>query len=138
MARIFHRKDRLSAISEINIMPLLDLAFALLIIFMITAPLLEQSIELNLPFEEQKTQTPVEKKQFLTISINNEGDYYWGDREVDALMLGELLEDASAQTDKPVINIRADQQLSYQQVITVIDMVKQNNLTEISLDTQVK
>ena len=138
MARTFHRRDRLSAISEINIMPLLDLAFALLIIFMITAPLLEQSIDLNLPFEDQKSQASVEKKRFLTISINKEGDYFWDDRQVDETQLAEMLEDVSAQTDKPVISIRADRQIPYQKVITVIDLVKQNNLTEISLDTQIK
>ncbi|MEC7609969.1 MAG: biopolymer transporter ExbD, partial [Verrucomicrobiota bacterium] len=46
MARNFHRKDRLSALTEINVTPLIDLAFALLIIFMITTPLLEQTIAL--------------------------------------------------------------------------------------------
>ena len=138
MARTFHRRDRLSAISEINIMPLLDLAFALLIIFMITAPLLEQSIDLNLPFEDQKLQSSTEKNRFLTISINNEGLYFWDDREVDKAKLTELLEDISAQLDKPVISIRADREIPYQKVITVIDLVKQNNLTKISLDTQIK
>ena len=138
MARTFHRRDRLSAISEINIMPLLDLAFALLIIFMITAPLLEQSIDLNLPFEDQKLQSSTEKKRFLTISINNEGLYFWDDREVDKAKLTELLEDISAQLDKPVISIRADREIPYQKVITVIDLVKQNNLTKSSLDTQIK
>ena len=138
MARTFHRRERLSAISEINIMPLLDLAFALLIIFMITAPLLEQSIDLNLPFEDQKLQSSTEKKRFLTISINNEGLYFWDDREVDKAKLTELLEDISAQLDKPVISIRADREIPYQKVITVIDLVKQNNLTKISLDTQIK
>ncbi|MEC8330086.1 MAG: biopolymer transporter ExbD, partial [Verrucomicrobiota bacterium] len=44
MARNFHRKDRLSALTEMNVTPLIDLAFALLIIFMITTPLLEQTI----------------------------------------------------------------------------------------------
>ena len=138
MARTFHRRDRLSAISEINIMPLLDLAFALLIIFMITAPLLEQSIDLNLPFEDQKAQSSVEKKRFLTISINDEGLYFWDNREVDEAKLAELLEDMAAQPDRPVISIRGDRQIPYQKVITVIDLVKQNNLTEISLDTQIK
>lgn len=138
MARTFHRRDRLSAISEINIMPLLDLAFALLIIFMITAPLLEQSIDLNLPFEDQKAQSSTEKKRFLTISINDEGLYFWDNREVDEAKLAELLEDMAAQPDRPVISIRGDRQIPYQKVITVIDLVKQNNLTEISLDTQIK
>ena len=138
MARTFHRRDRLSAISEINIMPLLDLAFALLIIFMITTPLLEQSIDLNLPFEDQKAQSSTEKKRFLTISINDEGLYFWDNREVDEAKLAELLEDMAAQPDRPVISIRGDRQIPYQKVITVIDLVKQNNLTEISLDTQIK
>jgi len=119
-------------------MPLLDLAFALLIIFMITAPLLEQSIDLNLPFEDQKAQSSAEKKRFLTISINEEGLYFWDDREVDEAQLAEMLEDISAKPDTPVISIRADRQITYQKVITVIDLVKQNNLTEISLDTQIK
>ena len=138
MARIFHRRDRLSAISEINIMPLLDLAFALLIIFMITAPLLEQSIDLNLPFEDQKAQSSAERKRFLTISINDEGLYFWDNREVDEAKLAELLENMAAQPDRPVISIRGDRQIPYQKIITAIDLVKQNNLTEISLDTQIK
>ena len=105
---------------------------------MITAPLLEQSIDLNLPFEDQKLQSSTEKKRFLTISINNEGLYFWDDREVDKAKLTELLEDISAQLDKPVISISADREIPYQKVITVIDLVKQNNLTKISLDTQIK
>ena len=47
MARNFHRKDRLSALTEINVTPLIDLAFALLIIFMVTTPLLEQTIDVK-------------------------------------------------------------------------------------------
>ena len=53
MARVFKRKDRLSAMSEINLTSLMDLVFCLLIIFMITTPLLEQTIPLNLPTQAQ-------------------------------------------------------------------------------------
>ena len=68
MARNFHRKDRLSALTEINVTPLIDLAFALLIIFMITTPLLEQTIALNLPIETSKEQTE-DRDDFQSLSI---------------------------------------------------------------------
>ena len=57
MARKFPRKNRLDALTEINVTPLIDLAFALLIIFMITTPLLEQTIEVDLPIEAAKAQS---------------------------------------------------------------------------------
>ena len=55
MARVFKRKDRLSAMSEINITSLLDLVFCLLIIFMITTPLMEQTIPVNLPSQNAQS-----------------------------------------------------------------------------------
>ena len=91
MARNFHRKDRLAALTEINVTPLIDLAFALLIIFMITTPLLEQTIELNLPVETAKSQSE-EREDFQSVSINREGFYFWGDQQVSEQQLGELLD----------------------------------------------
>jgi biopolymer transport protein ExbD len=87
MARKFHRKDRLSALTEINVTPLIDLAFALLIIFMITTPLLEQTIKVNLPVEAVKSQAD-EREDFQAISINEAGLYYWGDEQVSEQQLG--------------------------------------------------
>lgn len=137
MARKFHRKDRLSALTEINVTPLIDLAFALLIIFMITTPLLEQTIELNLPVEAAKSQ-PESREDFQAISINAEGDYFWGDGQVSAQQLADLLDTMAMDPAPPVLSIRADAQLPYQQVITVVDMIKQRNLSKISLDTKVE
>jgi biopolymer transport protein ExbD len=57
---------------------LIDLAFALLIIFMITTPLLEQTVELNLPVEAAKTQAE-DREDFQSISIDRAGAYYWGE-----------------------------------------------------------
>lgn len=137
MARKFHRKDRLSALTEINVTPLIDLAFALLIIFMITTPLLEQTIDVDLPVEAAKSQAE-EREDFQSIAINKAGLYYWGEEQVSKQQLGDLLDTMSMDPDPPVLSIRADATLPYQRVITVIDMIKQRKLSKISLDTKVE
>jgi len=136
MARNFHRKDRLSALTEINVTPLIDLAFALLIIFMITTPLLEQTIEVNLPVEAAKAQ-PEDREDFQAVSINRAGLYFWGEEQVSEQQLGDLLDTMAMDPAPPVLSIRADASLPYQRVITVIDMIKQRKLSKISLDTKV-
>ena len=137
MARNFHRKDRLSALTEINVTPLIDLAFALLIIFMVTTPLLEQTIDVNLPIEASKSQ-PESRETFQTVTVDRDGDYFWGDQEVTLEQLGDLLDTLATDPAPPVLSIRADAGLPYQAIITVIDMIKQRSLSKISLDTKVK
>ena len=137
MARKFQRKDRLSALTEINVTPLIDLAFALLIIFMITTPLLEQTVDLNLPVETSKPQ-PEDREDFQSISIDQAGNYYWGKEKVTGEQISDLLDTLSMDPAPPVLSVRADAQLPYQHVITLVDMIKQRKLSKISLDTKVK
>lgn len=137
MARKFHRKDRLSALTEINVTPLIDLAFALLIIFMITTPLLEQTIDVNLPVESVNRQ-PDDREDFQTVLINEAGLYYWGEEQVSKQQLADRLDLMAMDAAPPVLSIRAEAALPYQKVITVIDMIKQRNLSKISLDTKVE
>ena len=137
MARNFHRKDRMSALTEINVTQLIDLAFALLIIFMVTTPLLEQTIDVTLPVEVAKSQ-PQAREEFQAITVDQKGLYYWSADQVSLQQLGDLLDTMAMDPAPPVLSIRADASLPYQQVITVIDMVKQRKLTKISLDTKVK
>lgn len=137
MARKFQRKDRLSALTEINVTPLIDLAFALLIIFMITTPLLEQTVDLNLPLESSKLQ-PEKRENFQSISIDKAGRYFWGDEQVSKDQISDRLDLLSIEAAPPVLSIRADAQLPYQSVITLVDMIKQRELSKISLDTKVR
>lgn len=137
MARKFHRKDRLSALTEINVTPLIDLAFALLIIFMITTPLMEQSIDMDLPVESPRDQSE-DPEDFQSISIDADGRYFWGGEAVSGGELRDLLDTLAMDADPPVLRIRADAQLPYQRVITVIDWIKQRELAKISLDTRVE
>ena len=138
MARTFRRKQSLQAMSEINVTPLIDLAFALLIIFMITTPLLEQSIPLKLPLESPKAQPAELNIEFQVISINAQGQVYWGKQAVSLPILDERLKELAEKVEAPVISIRADRSVAYQKVINVIDMIKANHLSRIDLDTEVR
>lgn len=135
--RKFHKKNRLTALTEINVTPLIDLAFALLIIFMIATPLLEQTIPINLPSEASKPQSEI-KESIQVISMDSRGILFWGDKKVTEAQMAVLLKEASEAKDVPIMRIRADKRLPYEQVIALIDLIKQNNLVKISLDTEVR
>ncbi|MGE9297274.1 MAG: ExbD/TolR family protein [Puniceicoccales bacterium] len=138
MARTFRRKQSMEAVSEINVTPLIDLAFALLIIFMITTPLLEQTIPLNLPSQEKNDQAPADDIEVQVISVDSEGQIFWGKEPVSLMKLDDMLNGLATRPNPPVLRIRGDAAIQYQRIIEVLDRVKANKLTRISLDTQVQ
>ncbi|GHB97517.1 ExbD/TolR family protein [Cerasicoccus arenae] len=138
MARTFRRKRSMEAVSEINVTPLIDLAFALLIIFMITTPLLEQTIPLNLPKEEQRDQPSRSDMEIQVISIDEGGQVYWGKEPISLVKLDDMLNGLSTRPEPPVLSIRGDAAIQYQKIIDVLNLVKKHKLSRISLDTQVR
>ncbi|MFR6034790.1 MAG: ExbD/TolR family protein [Bacilli bacterium] len=76
--------------TELNVTPLMDLAFSLLIIFMISTPLLEQTIPINLPKQEENPSNARPEIEFQVISINAKGQIYWGKQPVDMVELNSL------------------------------------------------
>jgi len=136
MARIFRRPRQLHPVAELNITNMVDLGFTLLIIFMITTPLIqqEQTIPVNLPGESKKAQAPQEK-DFQSISIDENGSLYFGSQRVSYTELGRQLALLSAKPNQPVIRIRADMNLPYQQVVRLMDEIKKHGLKKITFDT---
>lgn len=137
MARNFHRKKPLEAMSQINVTPLIDLAFALLIIFMITAPLLQQTIDIRVPVESARPQEP-DPEQPIQLAIDPAGQFFW---ETEAVADGEMrgrLELLAATDEPPVVQIRADAGLPYQRVVDLLDLVKGAGLSRISLETRAR
>lgn len=124
--------------TELNVTPLMDLAFSLLIIFMISTPLLEQTIPVNLPKQDANSASARPDIDFQLITIKADGQIYWGKQHVDLVELNSLLASLSKTQDPPAISLRADRNLIYQKVIDVIDAIKRNNLTKLHLDTEVK
>jgi biopolymer transport protein ExbD len=139
MARTFKRPRTSHPIAEMNVTNMIDLGFTLLIIFMVATPLIqqEQTIPVNLPVESGKSQPkPPADTEFQSVSIDRTGNYYLGNRQVSLTELSSALAAFSAKPKQPVIRIRADLTLQWQQVVRLMDEIKKHNLTRITFDTQ--
>jgi biopolymer transport protein ExbD len=132
--RRFSQRSHLVTLSEINITPLLDLAFVLLIIFIITTPLLTQSIDLNLP-RGGKPEAKLNKSDIRTVEISNTGYYKF---EARATPLGQIITQLAQEShDNPnlVINIRADRDCRYDLVAQLLDGCQKHGISRYSLRT---
>ena len=141
MARIFRRPRHLHPVAELNITNMVDLGFTLLIIFMISTPLIqkEQTIPVNLPGESKKAQAePPADTDFQAVAIDKAGNFYFGTKRVSFAELSSNLGAMAARSKPPVIRIRADLSLQWQQVVRVMDEIKKHNLTKITFDTETK
>ena len=125
--------------SELNVTPLLDLCFCLLIIFMIATPVLEQTTAINLPKAEKGVgQTANSKVQYRFVTIAADGALSFGNRAVTRQQLeAEFAQIAAmAEAEQPVIRVRADGGLSYQKIIDVLSAAKSKGLTKVGLDSE--
>lgn len=138
MRKRFSDSSSLQAMAQIDMTPLIDLAFSLLIIFMISTPLLEQTIPLNLPKETQRPQPAKTEIAYQVISLDSLGELFWGQEKISFLELNHRLQALSSTPKPPVIHLRADDHLPYGQVMAVVDAIKAANLSQMCLDTQVK
>ena len=123
------------AISQINVTPLVDVMLVLLVIFMVTAPILQQGVELELPKE---TITPIEGEgEQLVVSIDKSGVVYVGkDNVVELSKLGEKLKAIlSTRKDKRVF-IRADKNVSYGVVMAAMGKIRRVGIDKVGLITE--
>lgn len=143
MARTFRQRRQMHAVSELNVTNLLDLAFVLLIIFMIATPLItpsaEQTVPVNLPVESASTPAPPDPDtKSENIVIRADGSCLIGTRPVQIARMTEELAPYASQSKPPVFHIRMDANSTAQQFISVMDALKKNGLSKISFDTQTK
>jgi biopolymer transport protein ExbD len=134
--RRFSQRSSLVTLSEINITPLLDLAFVLLIIFVITTPLLEQSINLKLPKGIGQPDKFVNKRDIHTVEISVTGVYAL-DRQRMGLepLIGRLAGEFRSNPNL-IVYIRADQDGPYRNVAALIDGCQRGGITRYSLRTE--
>lgn len=133
MRRISQR-NHLVTLSEINITPLLDLAFTLLIIFIITTPLLEQGISLNLP-PAGKADGKIDERDVMTVEVSPEGLYMLQSKRMELDQIEQILVAKARTNPNMVVYIRADEKGSYGLVAAILNRCERNNITRISLRT---
>jgi biopolymer transport protein ExbD/biopolymer transport protein TolR len=122
-----------TSLAEINITPLVDVVLVLLVIFMITAPVLQSGIEVAVP----KTRTVKEiTEQRVVVTIDRSQQVFLGDQPVNVHELGKKLRQGSGDTVKQVIYLRADERVPFGAFASVMDAVKQAGITNVSIVTQ--
>ena len=122
-----------TALAEINITPLVDVVLVLLVIFMLTAPVLQSGIQVNVP----KTKTVREiTEQRTVVTINKDQEVFLNDKLVNLNDLPNILRSQSSDTTKQVIYLRADQSVTFGAFATLMDAVKQAGITNVSIVTQ--
>ena len=132
--RRFSQRSHLVTLSEINITPLLDLAFVLLIIFIITTPLLTQSIELNLPRGGQ-SDTKLKKNDIRTVEITSTGVYKFESRLMPLPQIIRQLALEFRGNENLVVYIRADKESRYDYVAQLLDGCQKSGIKRYSLRT---
>ena len=125
--RRFSQRSYLVTLSEINITPLLDLAFVLLIIFVITTPLLEQSINLKLPSGGQPDKF-VNKRDIRTVEVSNMGVYALDKQRMSLEQLTTRLAQEVRSNPNLIAYIRADKDSRYELVAALLDTCQRNGI----------
>lgn len=122
-----------SALSEINVTPLVDVMLVLLIIFMVTAPLLQQGIDVNLPQAKGKEMPPEER---INIIIKRGGAIYMNDNQVSAPELINKL--SSISKLNPNVYLKADKDVPYGMVVQVMGDIKEAGIEKLGMITEPK
>ena len=122
-----------TSLAEINITPLVDVVLVLLLIFMLTAPVLQSGIDIAVPQTRTVNQLTDER---TVVSIDHEQRVYLQDTPVNVNNLPSLLRAGTRDTSKKVIYLRADGKVPFSAIASVMDAVKQAGITNISIVTR--
>jgi biopolymer transport protein TolR len=123
-----------TTISQINVTPLVDVMLVLLVIFMVTAPIIQQGVQVNLP--QAKAGAIGGAEELLVVTIAKNGKIYLNDNEMSLSELGKKLEAIKRlQADKPVY-LRADQEVRYGVVMRTIAQIKQSGIEKLGMVTR--
>jgi biopolymer transport protein ExbD len=133
--RRFSQRSHLVTLSEINITPLLDLAFVLLIIFVITTPLLEQSVSLKLPTGGQPDQ-PLDKRDIRTVEITARGTYTMDKRVLPLPQIVAQLAQDFRYNRNLVIYVRADENSRMKDFVALTDACTRSGISRYSIRTE--
>jgi biopolymer transport protein TolR len=122
-----------TSLSEINIVPFVDVMLVLLIIFMITAPILQSGIDVNLP----KTQTVKEvTEQRLVVTIDRAQVIYLGNEAVNIHQLGNKIRGQMRSSQADAVFLRCDETVPFGAFATVVDALRQSGIENVSVVTE--
>jgi biopolymer transport protein TolR len=124
----FRRKRSRRSLGEINVTPLVDVVLVLLLVFMVTAPMMSQGIDVTLPTANQFDNQPEDR---LTVTIDAQGRVYLGKQPLALPLLEDQVRAMMAGRPSHVVYLRADESVRYGKVIEVVDLLKRCGVERI-------
>ena len=129
----FSTQDSDEVLSEINVTPLVDVMLVLLVVFIVTAPLLTNSIPINLPKTESVA--PVEQKDPLVVSIDDKGKVFINKDEIQPDLLETNLKAAKTKDAEVRVQLQADNGVNYGEVARAMASIERAGITKLSVIT---
>ncbi len=129
-------KDRRGLVSEINVTPMVDVMLVLLIIFMVTAPMMTQGLEVDLP--ETTARSLRQKEEPIVVTLDKAGTITLGKTEVVLALLRQQLEKEYVKNKEQPVFLKADKQVPYGLVVSIMAEIKAAGFDKLGMITQAK
>jgi len=126
--------DTDEVMNEINMTPLVDVMLVLLIIFIITVPVMQHSVNIELPRASNQPQDA--KPETIRLTVDAGGGYFWNERQVTEAQLPALMRAEAARQPQPELHIRGDRAVRYEKVAQAMAAAQQAGLRRIGFITE--
>lgn len=127
-------RGRKGVVAEINVTPLVDVMLVLLIIFMVTAPMMTQGVDVDLP--KTTAQALRQQEEPMVVQINAAGEIHLGNTPVLLALVRQELEKKPEEMKKEPVYLRADENVPYGLVVQVMAQIKQAGFEKLGMITQ--
>ncbi len=134
MSAIRGRRLRKKPMADINVVPYIDVMLVLLIIFIITIPVINHAVKIDLPRASNKPDDA--KPQSVNVEINAQGQAFWNNQPVDEATLQANIAQAAQQQPQPEMHLRADRNVRYERVAQVMAAIQRGGLARIGFVTE--
>jgi biopolymer transport protein ExbD len=127
-------QDSDDMMSEINMIPFIDVMLVLLIIFIITVPVIKHAVNIELP--QASMEKVLDKPENIRLSVDADGAYFWNDQRVDDADFANRLTAAAAQQPQPELHIRGDKAVRYERVAQAMATAQRSGVRKIGFITE--
>jgi biopolymer transport protein ExbD len=128
------QQDSDDMMSEINMIPFIDVMLVLLIIFIITVPVIKHAVNIELP--QASMEKVLDKPENIRLSVDADGVYFWNDQRVDDADFATRLTAAAAQEPQPELHIRGDKAVRYERVAQAMAAAQRSGVRKIGFITE--
>ncbi|HAJ14438.1 MAG: biopolymer transporter ExbD [Hydrogenophaga sp.] len=128
------QEDSEAMMSEINMIPFIDVMLVLLIIFIITVPVIKHAVNIDLP--RASNEKVLDKPENVRLSVAADGAYYWNDAPVEDADFEQHLLDTAAQEPQPELHIRGDKAVRYERVAQAMAAAQRAGIRKIGFITE--